>query len=138
MKSPFVSELQPNQIVTATFLVQQKDVRQKKTGEPWLALILGDRTGEIEAKMWDNVAEVVDTFERDDFLRVRGMLQVHHNRLQLTIHKLQRQGEDTIDPIDFFPASTRNLEEMYAELRQVVASVGNPHLLNLHTAIFDD
>ena len=138
MKSPFVSELQPNQIVSATFLVQHKDIRQKKTGEPWLALILGDRTGEIEAKMWDNVAEVVDTFERDDFLRVRGMLQVHHNRLQLTIHKLQRQAEDTIDPIDFFPASTRNPEEMFTELRQVVASVGNPHLRQLLTAVFDD
>lgn len=138
MKSPFVSELQPNQIVSATFLVQQKDVRQKKTGEPWLALILGDRTGEIEAKMWDNVAEVVDTFERDDFLRVRGMLQVHHNRLQLTIHKLQKQAEDTIDPIDFFPASTRNPEEMYSELRQVVASIVNPHLRTLLTAVFED
>lgn len=138
MKSPFVSELQPNQIVSATFLVQQKDVRQKKTGEPWLALILGDRTGEIEAKMWDNVAEVVDTFERDDFLRVRGMLQVHHNRLQLTIHKLQKQPEETIDPIDFFPASTRNPEEMYGELRQVVASIGNPHLRTLLTAVFED
>ena len=138
MKSPFVSELQPNQIVSATFLVQQKDVRQKKTGEPWLALILGDRTGEIEAKMWDNVAEVVDTFERDDFLRVRGMLQVHHNRLQLTIHKLQRQPEETIDPIDFFPASTRNPDEMFAELLQVVQSVGNPHLRQLLTAVYED
>jgi 3'-5' exoribonuclease len=88
--------------------------------------------------MWDNVAEIVDTFDRDDFLRVRGMLQVHHNRLQLTIHKLQRQPEDQVDPIDYFPASTRNPDEMFAEIRQVVASIGNPHLRQLLTAIFDD
>src|SRR3954451_6965886 len=86
MKSPYVSELQPNNIITANFLVQHKDIRQKKTGEPYLTLILGDRTGEIEAKMWDNVADVMNTFERDDFLRVRGLLQVFHNRLQLTVH----------------------------------------------------
>ena len=91
MKSPYVSELQPNQIVTATLLVQHKDVRQKKTGEPYLSLTLGDRTGEIDARMWDNAAEVIDTFERDDFLKVRGLLQVHQGRLQLTVHKLQKQ-----------------------------------------------
>lgn len=138
MKSPYVSELQPNQIVTAIFLVQQKDVRQKKTGEPWLSMILGDRTGEIEARMWDNVAEVVETFERDDFLRVRGLLQVFQNRLQLTIHKLQRQPEQGVDLTDFFPASSRNTDEMFAELRQVMDSVANPHLRALLFAIFDD
>ena len=81
MKSPYVSELQPNQVVTATLLVQHKEVRQKKTGEPYLSLTLGDRTGDIDARMWDNAAEVMDTFDRDDFLKVRGLLQVHQGRL---------------------------------------------------------
>ena len=97
MKSPYVSELQPNQAIVATFLVQYKDIRQKKTGEPYLSLILGDRTGEIDAKMWDNVPEVMDTFDRDDFLKVRGLLQVYQNRLQLTIHKLQKQTDTDVD-----------------------------------------
>jgi 3'-5' exoribonuclease len=138
MKSPYVSELQPNQIVTAIFIVQQKDVRQKKTGEPWLSMVLGDRTGEIEARMWDNVSEVIDTFERDDFLRVRGLLQVFQNRLQLTVHKLQRQPEDAVDLTDFFPASTRNPNEMFEEVRQVIGSVANPHLNALLRSVFDD
>ena len=103
MKSPYVSELQPNQIVTATLLVQHKDVRQKKTGEPYLSLILGDRTGEIDARMWDNAAEVIDTFERDDFLKVRGLLQVHQGRLQLTVHKLMKQPLESVDQTDFYP-----------------------------------
>jgi 3'-5' exoribonuclease len=138
MKSPYVSELQPNQIVTGTFIVQHKDVRQKKTGEPWLSMILGDRTGEIEARMWDNVADVVDTFERDDFLRVRGLLQVFQNRVQLTIHRLQRQPEDSVDLTDYFPASSRNPDEMFAEVRQVIDSIRNEHLNALLRAVFDD
>ncbi len=123
MKSPYVSELQPNQIVTATLLVQHKDVRQKKTGEPYLTLTLGDRTGEIDARMWDNAAEVMDTFERDDFLKVRGLLQVHQGRLQLTIHKLLKQSLDSVDQTDFFPASTRDVEEMFGELKATVAGI---------------
>jgi 3'-5' exoribonuclease len=128
MKSPYVSELQPNQVVTATLLVQHKEVRQKKTGEPYLSLTLGDRTGDIDARMWDNAAEVMDTFDRDDFLKVRGLLQIHQGRLQLTVHKLMKQGLDTVDQTDFFPASSRDPEEMFTELRGIVADVGSAPL----------
>jgi len=138
MKSPYVSELQPNQIVTATFLVQYKDIRQKKTGEPYLSLILGDRTGEIDAKMWDNVSEVMETFDRDDFLKIRGLLQVYQNRLQLTIHKLQKQTDTDIDFTDYFPASLRHPDEMFAELMAVIRAVQNPHLRALLTAMMED
>jgi 3'-5' exoribonuclease len=138
MKSPYVSELQPNQIINGTFLVQHKDIRQKKTGEPYLSLILGDRTGEVEAKMWDNAAEVMDTFERNDFLRVRGLLQVHQNRLQMTVHRLQRQPEDQVDFTDYFPASSRNVDEMFAELRSIISGIGTPCLKTLLDALMDD
>lgn len=138
MKSPYVSELQPNQVVTATLLVQHKDIRQKKTGEPYLSLLLSDRTGELDARMWDNAAEVIDTFERDDFLKVRGLLQVHQGRLQMTVHKLAKQTSDTIDQADFFPASSRDAEEMYAELKSTVAGIATAPLRNLLEALLDD
>jgi 3'-5' exoribonuclease len=138
MKSPYVSELQPNQVVTATLLVQQKDIRQKKSGEPCLSLILGDRTGDIEARMWDNVADVMETFERDDFVRVRGLLQVHQNRLQLTVHRIQRQATDTVDVTDFYPASERNPDEMWTELLGIVASIKDPHLRRLLELVTSD
>ncbi|MFN3326730.1 MAG: 3'-5' exoribonuclease YhaM family protein [Bryobacteraceae bacterium] len=138
MKSPYVSELQPNQLVTATFLVQSKDVRQKKTGEPYLSLVLGDRTGDIDAKMWDNVGEVVETFERDDFIRVKGLLQIYQNKPQLTIHKMVKVTEDDIDPADYFPASLRDPDEMLAELHQIIGGFTNPHLKALLEAIFRD
>jgi len=66
MKSPYISELQPNQQTTGVFLVHSKEVRQKKSGDLYLSLQLGDRTGEMDAKMWDNVAEVMETFGQDD------------------------------------------------------------------------
>ncbi len=138
MKSPYVSELQPNQIVTATLLVQHKDVRQKKTGEPYLSLILGDRTGDIDARMWDNAAEVIDTFERDDFLKVRGLLQVHQGRLQLTVHKLAKQPLESVDQTDFFPASARDPEEMFVELKSIVQAIGSIPLRSLLQLFLDD
>jgi 3'-5' exoribonuclease len=138
MKSPYASELQANQLITSTFRVQHKEIRQKKTGEPTLSLVLSDRTGEIEAKMWDNVADVMDTFDRDDFVRVRGLVQIFHNRLQLSVHRLQRLCESDVDCTDYFPVSKRNPDEMMAELLGVVRGIGNPHLRRLVLALIED
>src|SRR5277367_2171919 len=138
MKPSYLSDLKPNQVFTTTFLVHGKDVRQKKSGDPYLSLLLGDRTGEIDAKMWDNVAEVMETFERDDFVKVKGLLQVFQNRLQLTVHKMSRVLDGDVDFADYFPASQRDPSEMFAELRGIVAGISNPHLGALLNAFLED
>jgi 3'-5' exoribonuclease len=97
-----------------------------------------DRTGGLDAKMWDNVAEVMETFGRDDFVRVRGLLQIYHNRPQVTLHKLQRISECDIDVADYFPASERSPAEMFAELQNIITSIENPHLAALLIDIFSD
>lgn len=138
MKSPFVSELQANSDITALFLVQAKDVRQKKSGEPYLSLTLGDRSGDIDAKMWDNVEEVLDGFDRDDFVKVRGRVQIFQNKPQLTIHRIQKVEDREVDLGDFFPVSSRGLDTMWAELESLIDSLANPHLQALLRALFAD
>jgi 3'-5' exoribonuclease len=138
MKSPYVNELEPNKLITTSFLVHSKEIRQKKTGELYLSLQLGDRTGELDAKMWDNVAEVIDSFDRDDFVKIKGLIQVFHNRPQLTIHKLRRMDDSEIEFADYFPSSKRDPEGMWKELRGIVAGIGNRHLKSLLEAMLDD
>jgi len=138
MKSTYIADLKPDQDATSFFLVQSKEIRQKKTGEPYLSLSLVDRTGEIEAKMWDNVAEVMHTFDRDDFVKAKGRVQIFQNRPQFTIHKIRRAEENEIAIEDFFAASERDPEEMFAELRQIVAGLANRHLKDLLEAILAD
>ena len=62
MKSPYIKEVEPNQIISTFFLVQNKEIRQKKTGEPYLSLSLCDRTGELDAKMWRQRWEKLQKF----------------------------------------------------------------------------
>ncbi|MGQ9635681.1 MAG: 3'-5' exoribonuclease YhaM family protein [Bryobacteraceae bacterium] len=138
MKSPYANDLPLNQPVTATFLVHSKEIRQKKSGEPYLSLVLGDRTGELDAKMWENVAEVMDTFDRDDFVRVKGQLIVYQNRPQFTIHKVQRLSESDVELEDFFPVSTRHPEEMFSELREIIVGIQNCHIRALLELVFKD
>ena len=138
MKSPFVSEIEPNRVITTSFLVHSKEIRQKKSGELYLSLLLGDRSGELDAKMWDNVAEVIDSFDRDDFVKVKGLIQVFHNRPQLTIHKLRRMDDSEIDFGDYFPSSRRDPDQMWKELRETVGGMANPHLKALLDRVLDD
>jgi 3'-5' exoribonuclease len=138
MKSPYVNEVEPNQTITGVFLVSSKEVRQKKTGEPYLSLILTDRTGDLEAKMWDNASEAMETFGKDNFIRVKGMIQIFQNRPQLSIHKLQPVAETEIDIADFLPASKRNRDEMFRELKSLIADFTDPFLKTLLESIFGD
>jgi 3'-5' exoribonuclease len=133
MKQFFICDcsVQENKIITSSFVVVSKQVKPKKTGDPYLALTLGDRTGQIEAKMWDNVEDALDAFEQDDYLKIKGLINKYKNRFQLTIHKLRRLGESEIDFSDYLPKTTKNIDELWQALTDFVASMQNPHLRNL-------
>jgi len=138
LKTHFIRELEANQVVTSYFIVHSKEVRLKKTGEPYLNLILADRTGVLDAKMWDGVAEILEKFERDDFVKVKGLVQVFRNKPQMTVHKLRRLDDQEVDFGDYFPHTERNVNEMWAELRAAVSGMQNEHLRGLVDAFLDD
>ena len=133
MKEFFISECsqQENKVITSSFVVVSKQVKPKKNGEPYLALTLGDRTGQIEAKMWDNVEEYLDAFEQDDFLKIKGLINKYKNRFQLTIHKLRRMQDGEIDFSDYLPKTTKDIGELWRALTEFVATFQNPHLKSL-------
>jgi 3'-5' exoribonuclease len=140
MKDFYISDCvrQENKIVTATFVVVSKQIKPKKSGEPYLALTLGDRTGQLEAKMWDNVEEVLEAFEQDDFLKIKGLVNKYKNRFQLTIHKLRKLGESEIDFSDYLPKTTKNIDELWQTVAGFVATIQNPHLQSLLQAFMAD
>jgi 3'-5' exoribonuclease len=133
MKEFFISDCsqQENKTITSSFVVASKQVKAKKNGEPYLALVLADRTGQIEAKMWDNVDEFILAFEQDDFLKIKGLINKYKNRFQLTIHKLRRMEEGEIDFTDYLPKTTKDIGELWRTLTEFVASFQNPHLKSL-------
>lgn len=127
-----------NKVIISTFVVVSKQVKPKKTGEPYLALTLGDRSGQIEAKMWDNVEEFISSFEQDDFLKVKGLLNKYKNRFQLTLHKLRKLASEEIEFSDYLPKTTKDIDELWRTLVGFVESFQNPHLKALITAFIAD
>jgi 3'-5' exoribonuclease len=140
MKEFFVSDCVrfENKIITSSFVVVSKQVKPKKSGEPYLALTLGDRSGHVEGKMWDNVEDAIDAFDQDDFIKVKGLVNRYKNRFQFTIHKLRRLGESEVDFSDYLPKTTKDIGEMWQTLAGFVATFKDPHLKALVEAFMAD
>lgn len=135
----FIQDCQPNDRLTSFFLVQAKEVRTKKnSGEPYLSLMLSDRTGRIEAKMWDGVEEIVDAFDRDDIVKVKANIQLFRDKPQMIVQQLRRADDSEVDLGDFIPHTKSDIGTMFAELRAAVREFRNPHLKALLDAFLDD
>jgi len=127
-----------NQVITSSFVVISKQAKPKKSGELYLALTLGDRTGHIEAKMWDNVPDHINIFEQDDFVKIRGLINKFNGRFQLTVHKLRSMEEGEVDFDDYLPRTSKDIGALWQTLGDFVASFRDPHLKGLIQAFMAD
>ncbi len=139
MKNVFVETIRERDWVDAPFLVRDKIMAMAKNGKPYMTLKLIDRTGEVEARVWDRVDELGDLFGKDDFVRVQGKASVYLGKMQLVVQDLSRLADDQVDLADFLPVARRGSEEMAGELRQKVASMtAGSHLRQLMEAFLAD
>ena len=140
-KERFISDLKAlgaNDRFQSAFLVQSKEVRQKKSGDPFLSMRLADRTGSIDSKMWDNVPAVAETFEAGDFVDVRGKVQVFNGYHQIIALKLQVIPEDSLYLGDFIPHTEFDIESMYDGILSTIEGFSNRNLRGLMLGIFRD
>ena len=138
MKQVFISGLQADQNITSYFLVCEKEIRATREGKTYLRLELGDRTGTVEARMWDGFERDAATFERDDFVKVQARVESYRNKLQISIEKIRRVEEREVGAADFFAHTPEDVEQLYARLLEVVASIGNPWLRRLLESVVQD
>jgi 3'-5' exoribonuclease len=133
MKEFYISDCarMENQTITSLFVVALKQVKSKKSGELYLSLALADRSGQVQANMWDNVAEAISGFEQDDFVKVKGVVHKYNGRWQLTVHKMRKLGESEIDYSDYLPKTSKDIEQLWQTLCSFVESFQNPWLKSL-------
>jgi len=138
MKEPMVGDLagRENQSITGYFVAGSKQVRAKKDGTRYFAVTLGDRSGNIEARVWD-AADAGD-FEPGEVVKVRGQVCRYNEKLQINIDKIRRAAANEYQLGDFVPQSERNIDQMWAELEACVAGFTDPHLQALLQSFLRD
>ena len=127
-----------NKTITAFFAVAQKQVRSKKEGGSYLALALADKTGQLDARMWDNFEKLVTEFDEGDIVKVQTMISRFGEKLQFKVDKIRRASADEYTLADFVPHTTRDIDELWAELNGFVASFTDPQLFQLVRSFLDD
>ncbi len=120
-----------NQTITSHFVVAVKQVKSKKNGELYLSLMLADRTGQLQANMWDNVGDAISSFDQDDFIKVKGILHKYNGRWQMTVHKIRKLGESEIDYSDYLPKTSKDVDQLWKTLSDYVESFHNQWLKSL-------
>ncbi|HHD56926.1 MAG TPA: HD domain-containing protein [Desulfobulbaceae bacterium] len=135
-KKVFVSGLQEGSRVREMFLLARKNLAETKAGKPYLSLTLMDKTGEIEARVWDNALALDRAAEVGDVVVVQAMAKSYQNQVQLTISGLQRAEKEQVVLADFMPASKRPPDEMRRELTALIASVSDKGLQRLLKKLF--
>ncbi|HYA30020.1 MAG TPA: HD domain-containing protein [Acidobacteriota bacterium] len=138
MKSLYVADIRENQLVDAYFLVASKNQGVTKGGSSYLTLKLLDRSGEIEARVWERADDLARGFDKNDFVRVRGQATLYQGKVQIRVQDVIRVDESKVAAEDFLPKSANDPETMLAELQTILRAVKNPHLLALAEACFAD
>jgi len=128
-----------NKPFDSIYLVLSKQQRTTRAAKPYLSLILGDNSGQIDAKVWELAdPRIAQDFSRGDAVKVRGSVSKFDGNLQLKIDQLKRLNAQEYDRADLLPATTYDIDELWAQLEAILASFTDPDLKRLVTAVLAD
>lgn len=132
----FIEELHEGDRISDIYFCKHKQSATTKNGKPYENLILQDKTGVIDAKIWDPNSQGIEDFSSMDFIEVYGEVTSFQNALQINIKRVRRCHEGEYDPADYLPVSDKDIEEMYQELLGYIAALRNDNLKELAEAFF--
>ncbi|MBZ5540865.1 MAG: HD domain-containing protein [Acidobacteriia bacterium] len=138
MKNKFVADLNTEQPLTSIFLVCAKEVRNTRDGKPYLRMELGDRTGTIEARMWDRFEAAASQIARDDIIHVKGRVEIYKNKPQLALESFRRASPEEVNLADYLPHTEADVEKLYAEMVQTAEGLRDAWLRKLVVKIVTD
>lgn len=133
-----ISTLQDKDIIESVYLVREKNIGVGKNGRVFLSMVVGDVTGQIDTRAWDNVDTIKDLFDVGDLVQIKGQIQIFHNRKQLIVHKLERKEKSDFDMNEFIAQSKYNSEDLFIELVNMVNQMSNQHIKELVLSTLND
>ena len=142
MKDLYIADLaslEEGRAFDSFFIVLLKQQRTTKTNKPYLNLILGDKTGQVEARVWDPAdPRIAKDVERGDVVKARGSVARFDDRLQMKVDQLRKATGAETDKTDLLPSTTYDVDALWRELTGFVESFTEPHLKLLLTTLLSD
>ena len=132
----YVKDYSDGDRVFDIYLCKHKTSAVTKNGKPYDSVILQDKTGTIDAKIWDPNSAGIADFDALDYIEVYGEITSFQGALQVNVKRIRKCQEGEYNPADYLPVSKFDIEEMFTELLQYIGDVENPYLKQLLEEIF--
>jgi 3'-5' exoribonuclease len=137
-KYQYVSSLKPGETVDDVFVLSEKNLAQKKDGKNYLNLTFMDRTGTLKGVLWENAAEAADRISAGDYVQVKGSVSEYRGALQLVVRSAARSAAENVEPADFLPVTSRNIDAMFEKLVQITDTLKTPCFYDLFRLFWAD
>ena len=138
MKKWFITDIRAGDRVDDIFVLSEKILSQKRDGNNFLNVTLSDKTGTIKGVVWDNVDQIAAGITSGDFAHVNGSVSDYRGTLQVVIKNMEPFSPDRVDPSDFLPQTSRDIEGMFERLVKRMDSITTDYLKALIDAFFKD
>ncbi len=132
----YLNELREGDRISNIYLCKHKQSAVTKNGKPYENVILQDKTGTLDGKIWDPNSQGIDDFDILDYIDVVGDVTSFAGALQVNIKRVRKASEGEYIPADYLPVSENSTDDMYGKLMEYVNSVSNPWLLQLLQKLF--
>ncbi len=133
----YIEEYKEGNKFSGIYLCKTKQVLKTKAGKTYYSLILQDKTGIIDGKVWE-LNNGIEEFEAMDFIMADGMVTSFQGARQVNINRIRKAQEGEYNPADYIPASKYGIEEMYNELKEIIKTIKDPYLRKLAEMCFID
>ena len=132
----YIESFREGERISGIYLCKNRQSALTKTGKIYENVILQDKTGTADAKIWDPNSQGIDDFSNLDYVDVVADVTSFQGQLQLNIKRARKAMEGEYNPVDYLPVSSKDIEVMYKELLEFVAKVKNPYLSQLLKSFF--
>jgi len=132
----YIKDLNDGDRVADIYMCKQRTAAVTKNGKNYLSLTLQDKTGVIDAKVWDPTSPGIAEFDAMDYIEVMGDVSMFNGSLQMSVKRVRLCREGEYNPADFLPTSSRDIEEMYQELMKLINRTQNEYLKALLESFF--
>ena len=132
----YIADIKEGDRVKEIYLCRSKQTLVSKTGRSYDSLVLQDKTGSVDGKIWDLSSGGIDDFDKLDYIEVTADVTSFQGSLQLNIRRVRRAEENECDPSEYRPSTERDIEEMYLELTNFRKSIQNEYLKKLLSMYF--
>lgn len=132
----YIKELKEGDRVFDIYLCKHKQAAVTKNGKPYENVILQDKTGTIDAKVWEPNNPGIGEYDSLDYIEVYGDVTNFMGALQVNVKRIRLCVEGEYNPSDYLPVTSRNIETMYEELLKLIGSIKNNHLRQLLESFF--